>query len=862
MPWQAIGFAVIITAHLSLSSAQLAADAPPKTWVQADGNPLEVDGEARWRADRLWPVDPLQPEAYLPMPWREGGWQATEHAADGQPRIAVEDGVVLMRTAANTRQGHRVPALAYLVPADGWYGLAGHVQAKRLDGYGYIRLHLVRRSPERVDRVHEWLLEPDQRTPLGKVAVKAERGEELVLVLTAERATVDAHLHELAFGPELADAEVRANRERLADLKRAPVTPNPTDEQMLAVNEAVMENHKPGDVVYPPAARVRNVKAFGAVGDGKHDDTAAFQLALESAQLVYVPDGTYLITDTLRWTGRQTRTVLEGQSRDGVVIKLMDQCPGFQNPAEPQAMVWTGKAPAQRFRNSLRNLTLDVGRGNPGSIGLQFMANNQGGVFDLTIRSSDPQRIGKIGLDLGYSDEQGPCLIQRVTVEGFDIGVSTVHAVNSITAEHITLRDQRTVGWLNDGQCISLRGLRSDNAVTAYHNKGGASLTAIIDSELRGKGGAKQFPAIINESAMFARNIQTVGYAKAIEHTVGTGHNAEGARVDEFVSHDVLTLFEDTPPRSLNLPIKDAPVLAYDPPENWVNVADFKEHAVQRTTGSEDRDQRNPKIDWSPAVQAAIDSGAKTIYLPTDQTIGLFSDIRVRGNVQRIIGLERGLDKPMAKTNVKGKFPPDSDWFPTFIIEDGASPLVVIERFDLSYTGTSFVHRSDRTLVIRNLFIHKVIAEEGAGDLFLEDVVGAYLELQPGTRAWARQLNVENWHQPKTLNRGGDLWVLGVKTETDTSVHRVEAGGRSEFVGGFVYSNKAGDPEKVMFHNDNSSLSFTVGEWVIRQQPFDLVRQTQGDETRLLEHGQAHRRGHGSVVPLYVSQPQTPSPQP
>jgi len=837
------------------SAAAAAADRAPSEWPGSAGNPLKVEGAPRWRADRVWPDNPSRADAYVTMPWRDGAWKATDHASDHQPRIEVQDGVVVMSAKADTRKGHRVPALVYIVPEDGWYGIAGTAKAQRLDGYGYIRLKLVRRSNERVDRAKEWLLNPGKQTALGEVAVRAERGEELVLLLVADRSTTNVRLGDLAFGQDLADAQVRESRERLANLQRAPVTPNPTDEQMTAANKQVMNNHDRGDVVYPPDSHVRNVKAFGAVGDDKHDDTAAFQLALENARLVYVPDGTYIITETLRWTGRQTRTVLEGQSEDGVVIRLLDNCPGFQNSDAPQPMIWTGKAPAQRFRNSLRNLTLDVGKGNPGAIGLQFMANNQGGVFGLTIRSSDPDRAGHIGLDLGYSNEQGPCLIQRVTVEGFNVGVSTTHAVNSVTAEHITLRHQRQVGWLNDGQCVSLRGLRSDNAVTAYHNRSGASLTAIIDSELRGAGEAAREPAVLNESGMFARNIKTTGYGTAIANNAGTKQGADGPNVDEFASHEVVTLFDSTPKQSLNLPIKDAPVLAYDPPENWANVADFKDHAVQKPTGDGGRDRRNPKVDWSPAVQAAIDSGAKTVYFPADQEIGLFGEIHVRGNVHQIIGLDRGFDKPMAPTNIKGKFPPDSEWFPTFIIEDGASPVVVIERFDLSYTGTKFIHRSDRTAVIRNLYARSIEAEEGAGDLFLEDVVCGYVETQPGTRAWARQLNIENWHEPKSLNRGGDLWVLGIKTETDTSVHRVEAGGRSEFVGGFIYANKATNPDKIMFHNDNSLLSATVGEWVIRKQPFNPVKETRGDQTRLLEKGASPKRGEGALIPLYVGAP-------
>lgn len=112
-----------------------------------------------------------------------------------------------------------------------------------------------------------------------------------------------------------------------------------------------------------------------------------------------------------------------------------------------------------------------MGVGNPGVTGIQYIANNQGAMRNVTLRSSDPQRAGHIGLDLGYTNEQGPCLLSRITVEGFDIGVRTKHAVDGVVAEFVTLRNQRQVGWLNDGQCVSLRGLKSENAVPAYHNR-------------------------------------------------------------------------------------------------------------------------------------------------------------------------------------------------------------------------------------------------------------------------------------------------------------------------------------------------------------------------------------------------------
>ncbi len=42
-----------------------------------------------------------------------------------------------------------------------------------------------------------------------------------------------------------------------------------------------------------------NVKDYGAVGDGKHDDTKAIKKALEAGDDIYFPSGTYLISDSI-----------------------------------------------------------------------------------------------------------------------------------------------------------------------------------------------------------------------------------------------------------------------------------------------------------------------------------------------------------------------------------------------------------------------------------------------------------------------------------------------------------------------------------------------------------------------------------
>jgi pectate lyase-like protein len=75
-------------------------------------------------------------------------------------------------------------------------------------------------------------------------------------------------------------------------------------------------SEKPLPVLQPKVS----VKEFGAVGDGKTDDTAAFKQAVKEAagKTIAVPAGRYLITDILEI--RQSRTVLQGAGPKKTVL--------------------------------------------------------------------------------------------------------------------------------------------------------------------------------------------------------------------------------------------------------------------------------------------------------------------------------------------------------------------------------------------------------------------------------------------------------------------------------------------------------------------------------------------------------------
>ncbi len=588
-----------------------------------------------------------------------------------------------------------------------------------------------------------------------------------------------------------------------------------------------------GEFVFPQDSGIVNVKAapYNAAGDGKTDDTAAIQKALDdnpnSNRIIYLPAGTYVISDTLKWpAGRhggmaQKRVILQGQGVEATTVRLKDNCAGFGDPKKPRAMVWTGQKPAQRFRNGIRSLSFHTGRGNAGAIGVQYIANNQGSVRKVKIVCGE---AGPIGLDLGYTNEQGPCLIQDVHVVGFDVGISMKGAVDSITLDRITVEGQRAAGVRNGGQCVSMAGLRSVGAAPAVENLGGSSVMALIDSELIGQGGQVAPAGIVNSGVLFVRGLTTRGYEQAVANEAGTKTGADGGEVAEYTSHAVLTLFEG-PKRSLNLPAKPTPHPRRHPLAEWVSPTEFGGKA--------------DGTDATEAVQQAVDSGRKTLYFPHGSW-RIDGTVLVRGKIERVTALEGTIAGG-------GKFK----------VVDGEAPAVSVERMNFLYQPFGLEHATKRAVIVSGITFGKApLVYSGTGELFLEDVCAGHLAIGKGQRVWARQLNCEG-KTTKIVNDGGQLWILGYKTEQSGTLVETKGGGRTEIVGGFCYANTDVPLGMPMFINHESSLSLTIGESNYRGNPFlTVVRETRGGQTKELTYGQGPaQRGRASAVALYAGCP-------
>ncbi len=581
-------------------------------------------------------------------------------------------------------------------------------------------------------------------------------------------------------------------------------------------------------VAFPAGSNVVDVAArYGATpGDGL-DDSAAVQRAVNDYMardtILYFRDGVYDFTVPIDYApaARGERGLwIQGESQGGTVFKWGANLPVFnQQEADGSrknvvALDTFNGNNGNAFGNYLHDFTVEVGAGNPGAVGIQYQTNNYGSLRNVTIRSADPAKVGATGLDIIFN-EPGPMLLTNLAVDGFDTGVFAGPQTYSAVFDGLTLTNQRVAGFQNYRLPVSITNFTSINSVPAYVSISSFGWGNTVITNANFSGGAPGAFAVVNEnnpSQQFTagnltlRNVSVAGYAGAVDDRVA-GRQIVGPTVAEYVTQAPLSVVPGSPATTLNLPVEATPAAAPDPVSNWASVTDF---------GANPYDD----ADDSAAIQRALDSGAKTVYFPNPGRInaaGQFEGgtyrvgrtLTVGGGVERVAGLYSSL-RVMAPL-----FGADA---PVFRVVDGQRSVVQIDGFTIGSEGGgggtwySFGHDTATTLVIKDVLANGYRNGVRGGKVFFEDVTGSDLRFV-GQQAWLRQINPEETaDRAKIVNDGGDVWILGLKTEGRSTAVDTRNGGRTEVLGGNLYHGRFVPADLPAFTTVDSSLSFSLAE--------------------------------------------------
>lgn len=119
-----------------------------------------------------------------------------------------------------------------------------------------------------------------------------------------------------------------------------------------------------------------NIRDLGAKGDDETDDTKAFQEAIDKYGTIYVPQGWYRITETVKM---KPNTRLIGLHPMGTQLKLPESTPAFSGFGAPKALLESSEGGV----NMLHSIGINTNAYNYRAVGLKWMANADSYINDV-----------------------------------------------------------------------------------------------------------------------------------------------------------------------------------------------------------------------------------------------------------------------------------------------------------------------------------------------------------------------------------------------------------------------------------------------------------------------------------------------
>jgi hypothetical protein len=423
------------------------------------------------------------------------------------------------------------------------------------------------------------------------------------------------------------------------------------------------------------------------------------------------------------------------------------------------------------YQNYAESMTIDIGHGNRGAIGIDYLANNVGAIRDVRIVAPGG---GNTGIELTRK-WIGPALLKDISIAGFDIGIDVANTEYSVVLDGVRVSGSRRYGIRNTSNSVSFFNLD----VSASSGIGIGNLTPL--ALLVGRNaqiGGNTAQSIINEGYM-----NLVGVSGP---SITTGVN-----IDQTTTGAIEKKLDGVygPTGKIGVPlwrliVKAAPVVPQYAAKDWADVAQFGAVA-------------DAHHDSTAAIQAAMNSGHPVVSFP-GEIYRITAPIVIPYGVRRIEGSFATvfLDfHPSLASDQSDAAKPELHQS-GFIVGDRELPLLVRRltvRNDINIATntakTAILDLGQGPLSLEDVVIGEMVAIErppAGGEIWAENLVGGKFLFQGRNGIWIRQLNTEG-KGVRIRNEGAPLWVLGTKTESNMTLVENSDSGTTELLGGLAY---------------------------------------------------------------------------
>lgn len=587
---------------------------------------------------------------------------------------------------------------------------------------------------------------------------------------------------------------------------------------------------------------------------------AIFPNQIDQIPSIYLPNGTYLVSDTISYTLRDLHNMMYhysaggfelnrcirfiGQNREKTIIKLKDNCKGFEYGQERAVINFMlGERSNVAMSNYFENITVDVGKGNPGAVGIIFFANNSGAIRNVTVRSSDENGDGYAGIWIKH-EIHSSANIYNTSVEGFRFGINISTFRTCSHLENITLKNQQRYGITITDNVVQIIGLKSYGNVPALNVSGPMAHVVLTDADILSDG--TEYTAIkYTMGVLFVRNVMTKGFKASLEQNWFEQWLPDGY-IEEYCTHSGYTLF-DKEAKSLNLKVPPLPDITRENDfSKWCCVNDF---------GAVGDGVHDDTI----CIQKAFNSGKPVIWFEPGRYL-ITSPIEIPSSVEHVnfMYCDIIVSEKLGATPKEAVF---------HIVGDSNKILFAEKLFSWNFCIGEirmFRHDSKRTVYMRDMhtqacaFYFNTVS---GGEVFFENCActigkkAVYGHIPAfefnGQTAWCHSINPER-SMSETVNRGGTLWWSGFKTEQEGSLTLTSDGGTTEILGGIAVVGAGTD--RPLVYNENSDVSAifsTTGYHSFSSFPV-AVKEVREKETRILSDSKLPcRYWPWYFVPLY-----------